>query len=73
MGVANNVAVELDDRSLQLVTEYYPLACAIAKRTHGRLPKGIDLDDLVSTAVIGLIEPTEFVTGHFTVGSFDTE
>lgn len=59
MGVANNVAVELDDRSLQLVTEYYPLACAIAKRTHARLPKGIDLDDLVSTAVMGLIDAAD--------------
>jgi RNA polymerase sigma factor FliA len=42
-----------------LIVEYYPLARTIAKRTHGRLPKGIDLDDLVSTAVIGLIEAVE--------------
>jgi RNA polymerase sigma factor for flagellar operon FliA len=42
-----------------LIVDYYPLARTIAKRTHGRLPKGIDLDDLVSTAVIGLIEAVE--------------
>ena len=59
MAVANNVAITLDDRSLELVTEYYPLACAIAKRTHARLPKGIDLDDLVSTAVMGLIDAAD--------------
>lgn len=41
------------------VVEFYPLARMIAKRTHARLPRGIDLDDLVSTAVIGLIEAVE--------------
>src|SRR5689334_6242680 len=50
---------EVRPESYDLVVEYYPLARMIAKRTHSRLPKGIDLDDLVSTAVIGLIEAVE--------------
>jgi len=50
---------ELNSDSYARVVEYYPLARMIAKRTHARLPKGIDLDDLVSTAVIGLIEAVE--------------
>jgi RNA polymerase sigma factor for flagellar operon FliA len=44
---------------MTLVAEHYPLARAIARRTHARLPKGIDLDDLVSTAVMGLIEAVD--------------
>ncbi|MEQ1504467.1 MAG: FliA/WhiG family RNA polymerase sigma factor [Myxococcota bacterium] len=50
---------QLSPDAYALVVEYYPLARTIAKRTHGRLPKGIDVDDLVSTAVIGLIEAVE--------------
>lgn len=50
---------EMNSDSYARVVEYYPLARMIAKRTHARLPKGIDLDDLVSTAVIGLIEAVE--------------
>ncbi|MEQ1570146.1 MAG: FliA/WhiG family RNA polymerase sigma factor [Myxococcota bacterium] len=49
----------MNSDSYARVVEYYPLARMIAKRTHARLPKGIDLDDLVSTAVIGLIEAVE--------------
>ena len=29
------------DDSIALLTEHYPLARAIAKRTHARLPKGV--------------------------------
>ena len=54
---AEPTAITADAASL--IVEYYPLARTIAKRTHSRLPKGIDLDDLVSTAVIGLIEAVE--------------
>lgn len=54
---AEPTAISADAASL--IVEYYPLARTIAKRTHSRLPKGIDLDDLVSTAVIGLIEAVE--------------
>lgn len=44
------------ETSTALLAEHYPLARAIARRTHARLPKGVDLDDLVSVAVIGLME-----------------
>lgn len=44
---------------MTLVAEHYPLARAIARRTHARLPKGVDLDDLISTAVMGLIEAVD--------------
>jgi RNA polymerase sigma factor for flagellar operon FliA len=53
----HSTAISADNASL--IVEYYPLARTIARRTHSRLPKGIDLDDLVSTAVIGLIEAVE--------------
>jgi len=42
-----------------LVLEHYPLAQAIARRTWKRLPKGVDLDDLTSVAVMGLIEAVQ--------------
>jgi RNA polymerase sigma factor FliA len=51
--------IDRSSPSYDRVVEYYPLAQAIAKRTHARLPKGIDLDDLVSSAVIGLMEAVE--------------
>jgi RNA polymerase sigma factor for flagellar operon FliA len=38
------------------VLQYYPLARAIACRIHQRLPRGVDLDDLMSSAVTGLLE-----------------
>lgn len=44
---------------MELVARHYPLARAIARRTHARLPKGVDLDDLISTAVMGLIEAVD--------------
>lgn len=44
------------DPTSALVAEHYPLARAIAQRMHRRLPPGVDLDDLVSVAVIGLME-----------------
>jgi RNA polymerase sigma factor for flagellar operon FliA len=58
MTVQSN-AIQMNDDSYARIVEYYPLAKMIARRTHARLPKGIDLDDLVSTAVIGLIEAVE--------------
>lgn len=45
--------------ALALLTEHYPLARSIAKRTHARLPKGVDLDDLTSVAVMGLMEAAD--------------
>jgi RNA polymerase sigma factor for flagellar operon FliA len=44
------------DPSAALLAEHYPLARTVARRMHQRLPPGIDLDELVSVAVIGLME-----------------
>lgn len=49
----------LDQKSSELVAEYFPLARAIARQTHARLPKGVELDDLVSAAVMGLMDAVE--------------
>ena len=40
----------------KLVLKHYPMARAIASRIHQRLPKAVELDDLVSAGVEGLIE-----------------
>ena len=40
----------------QLVLKHYPMARAIACRIYQRLPKTIDLDDLISAGVTGLLE-----------------
>jgi len=45
----------LDERQ-QLVVDHYPLARSIACKVHKRLPRTIDVDDLISAAVTGLIE-----------------
>ena len=50
---------ELRATSVDLLTQHYGLARAIAKRTHARLPRGVDLDDLVSVAVMGLMEAAD--------------
>lgn len=40
----------------ELVMRHYSMARAIACRIHQRLPKAVELDDLISAAVTGLIE-----------------
>lgn len=40
----------------QLIIEHYPMARAIACKIYARLPKMVDVDDLISSAVTGLIE-----------------
>ena len=44
------------DARHDLVMKHYPLARAIACRIYQRLPRGVDLDDLISAGVTGLIE-----------------
>lgn len=46
----------LDPKTAELVVAYYPLVQRIARRLTARLPPGIEVDDLVSAGVIGLIE-----------------
>ncbi|MBT3222915.1 MAG: sigma-70 family RNA polymerase sigma factor, partial [Proteobacteria bacterium] len=42
-----------------LVLLYYPMVRAIACRIHRRLPKAVDVDDLIGAGVVGLIEALE--------------
>jgi len=39
----------------QLILEHLPQVRLIARRIHERLPESVNLDDLVSTGVVGLI------------------
>ncbi|MEM6929104.1 MAG: RNA polymerase sigma factor FliA [Myxococcota bacterium] len=39
-----------------IVTRHYALVQRIARQIHGRLPQSVELDDLVSVGVVGLIE-----------------
>jgi RNA polymerase sigma factor for flagellar operon FliA len=43
----------------ELLLRHYPLARKIARRKYHELPKVLELDDLVSAAVMGLIEAIE--------------
>jgi len=49
------VSSTIADRN-QLVLRHYPMARAIACRIHQRLPKAVELDDLISAGVTGLLE-----------------
>ncbi len=39
-----------------IVTRHYGLVQRIARQIHGRLPQSVELDDLISVGVVGLIE-----------------
>ncbi len=45
-----------DSERNALLLAHYPLARQIAQKVHHRLPPSLELDDLVSTAVLGLME-----------------
>lgn len=45
-----------DFQSKQIVEEFLPLVNFVAKKIHFRLPSYIDLQDLIATGVIGLID-----------------
>lgn len=53
--IGNSPVGSFQDQALR----YYPLARSIACRIHQRLPRGVDLDDLMSAAVTGLLEAIE--------------
>jgi len=46
----------------QLILEHLPQVRLIARRIHERLPESVNLEDLISTGVLGLIAAT--VTGR---------
>ena len=47
-------AISAEERE-QLILEHLPQVRLIARRIHDRLPESVNLDDLISTGVIGLI------------------
>jgi RNA polymerase sigma factor FliA len=47
------------DARQKLVLKHYPMARAIACRIYQRLPKTVDLDDLISAGVEGLVEAVD--------------
>lgn len=52
----NNVATPSALEREQLILKHYPMARAIACRIYQRLPKAVELDDLISAGVTGLLE-----------------
>ena len=53
----------------QLILEHLPQVRLIARRIHERLPESVNLDDLVSTGVIGLIAASDSSGAPFSVFS----
>jgi RNA polymerase sigma factor FliA len=49
-------AAQLQEKRNQIVMEHLPLVKAIAVRIHETLPVHVDLDDLVNTGVLGLMD-----------------
>jgi RNA polymerase sigma factor FliA len=43
----------------QMITKYLPLVRFVAEKVHRRLPPGVDLESLVHSGVVGLIEALE--------------
>ena len=52
---ASNSLQPMPDRD-QLITEHLPTVRYLARRIHERLPQHVDLDDLISAGVVGLID-----------------
>ena len=44
-----------DDQRQRLILKHLPQVRLLARRIHGRLPENVNLDDLVSNGVVGLI------------------
>lgn len=51
--------VRKDDTPEEVVTNYLPLVERMARQLHRRLPSGNDLDALVNSGVVGLLEALE--------------
>lgn len=47
------------DQNQQLIIKHYPLVRAMACRIHTRLPKQVEVDDLISAGTLGLIAAIE--------------
>ena len=54
--MTSTLAVSAAPARDQLVMRHYPMVRAIACRIHARLPKAVELDDLISAGTTGLLE-----------------
>ena len=43
----------------QMITKYLPLVRVVAEKIHRRLPPGVDLESLIHSGVVGLLEALE--------------
>jgi RNA polymerase sigma factor FliA len=49
----------LDQAKEQMITKYLPLVRFVAEKIHRRLPPGVDLESLIHSGVVGLLEALE--------------
>jgi RNA polymerase sigma factor FliA len=49
-------ATKIDPAKEELVTKYLPLVRFVAEKIHRRLPPGVDLESLIHSGVVGLLE-----------------
>ena len=49
-------ATKIDPAKEELVTQYLPLVRFVAEKIHRRLPPGVDLESLIHSGVVGLLE-----------------
>ena len=43
----------------EMVTQYLPLVRLVAERVHRRPPPGVDLESLIHSGVVGLLQPKQ--------------
>src|ERR1041384_2754741 len=56
---SKTAAVTKQPLSEELVTQYLPLVRFVAEKVHRRLPPGVDLESLIHSGVVGLLEALE--------------
>src|SRR5882724_185262 len=49
-------ATKIDPAKEEMVTQYLPLVRFVAERVHRRLPPGVDLESLIHSGVVGLLQ-----------------
>jgi RNA polymerase sigma factor for flagellar operon FliA len=54
-----SVAKRSDARNEEMIAKYLPLVRYVAEKIHRRLPPGVDLESLIHSGVVGLLEALE--------------
>jgi RNA polymerase sigma factor for flagellar operon FliA len=49
----------VDPAKEEMIAQYLPLVRVLAKKVHRRLPRGVDLESLIHSGVVGLLEALE--------------